>query len=753
VRSSLRRGVDRVLAADMIWSGAFIVTVVLLLMPQSCTPEVESLLAGQLAPHDIRAPLDYDWIDQTLTEERRRQAREAVDEVHVHDPSRGLRLARGLASIFEHGRLAAEQGGPSDAPVAVPPAALAVLSQLRFDVSIERRLTAALQNVLAARIVANKSLLEREPSLTLVQVPGGQPLQVRRYDGFLDLSEARAAVRQEVLEQLLLEPAQEQVLAELAASFVDANVHYDPQATEQRRQEAARAQPPVMVRVDRGDVLVRRGEPLTADVVARVEDALRASARPLGLRELLALLFLASLVAFFLYRYSRYHQRGFRKIQHLHALLLLLLISTLLLARGMLWLAGKVVGSLEPPYAELGHYAYLVPIGAGAILVALLANGRIATVHAAFAALLFGAMNGWDGYLMLWAMLVQCAGVYAISTYRERSALLRAGLVVGGAGAAAVVALETVRGSLEPLSGTLYAAALAATGGAVGVGLLVSFSLPLLEGLFNALTDIRLLELSNVNHPLLSELAVKAPGSYNHSVVVGTLAEEAAKVIGANSLFCRVAAFYHDVGKINKPDYYVENQRGDNPHDRLSPSMSALIITSHVKDGIKLAREAGLPEQIVDIIPQHHGTKLMSYFYEKAKASADPALGPVNHDDFRYPGPKPQTREAAIFMLADAVEAAARTVEEPTANRLREMIRQVTNAIVLDGQLDSCDLTFADLEKIQEAFLRSLVSMYHHRVDYPGFDFGRPRGDSRETEPGKARVGGGKVTELRNRRA
>jgi putative nucleotidyltransferase with HDIG domain len=328
---------------------------------------------------------------------------------------------------------------------------------------------------------------------------------------------------------------------------------------------------------------------------------------------------------------------------------------------------------------------------------------------------------------MLWAMIVQLCGVYAISTYRERAALLRAGLVVGGGGAVTALAVETLKGELEPFSSSLYGAGLSFVGGAVGVGLLISFSLPLLEGLFNVLTDIRLLELSNVNNPLLSQLAVKAPGSYNHSLVVGTLAEEAANAIGANGLFCRVAACYHDIGKINYAEYFVENQRGVNPHDKLSPSMSSLIIASHVKDGIKMAREAGLPEQIVDIIPQHHGRRLMTYFYEKAKNSADPSLDPVKEVDFRYPGPKPQTREAAIFMLADAVEAAARTVEDPTPNRLREMIRKVTNAIVLDGQLDSCDLTFADLEKIQEAFLRLLVSTYHHRVDYPGFDFRSPR--------------------------
>jgi hypothetical protein len=176
----------------------------------------------------------------------------------------------------------------------------------------------------------------------------------------------------------------------------------------------------------------------------------------------------------------------------------------------------------------------------------------------------------------------------------------------------------------------------------------------------------------------------------------------------------------------------VENQHGLNPHDRLSPYMSALIIAAHVKDGIRIAREAGLPQQIVDIIPQHHGTRVMTFFHDKARKNSDPALGIVSEADFRYPGPKPQTKEAAIFMLADAVEAASRTVEDPSPGRLREMIHKVAMAIVMDGQLDECDLTFADLERIEEAFLRAVVSMYHHRVDYPGFDFGRTRADGRQ---------------------
>ncbi len=577
----------------------------------------------------------------------------------------------------------------------------------------------------------NKTLLEREPSILLVRVPGSGEERVPDYDAIVDLDEARRQAREEVRAAAALPPEEREILAGLVASFVDANLSYDPQATTARKAAAAAAVPPVRILVGEGTIRARAGEKLTPETVALVEAARESVERRFGVSEFLGMLTVLAMLAFFLYRYSHYHQRHFKKIRNLHALLVLVLLLTMLVAGGMLWVVRGIVDNLSDPFDHVESYTYVIPLGAGAILVALLANGRIAIVYSAFAAVLFGALNGWDALRLVWALLVQFAGVYAISTYRERAALLRAGLVVGGAGAAAALAVEVLGGRGDPLERVLFGAGLAFVGGAVGVGLLVSFVLPLFEGLFHVLTDIRLLELSNVDHPLLSQLAVKAPGSYNHSLVVGTLAQEAAGAIGANSLFCRVSAFYHDIGKMQKPEYYVENQHGANPHDRLSPSMSALVIAAHVKDGIRIAREAGLPEQIVDIISQHHGTRLMTYFYDKARRNSDPSLGPVSEEDFRYPGPKPRTAEAAIFMLADAVEAAARTVEEPTPSRLREVIRKVTNAIVLDRQLDECELTFADLERIQEALLRTLVGMHHHRLDYPGFVFGGGRGDSR----------------------
>ncbi len=701
-RQTVRTNLERLLGSHFVWSAGFVALVVLLLSSQYCGHSYPRLTVGELPSRDILAIEDVDVPDDMASAERRAAARALIPDVYVNDTQKVSTLEKAFAQELDAGH-----------PL---PAA-------------ERQLLVGwLREVMQGLVIANKPMLLREGTITVLHLPAQREETLHEFAAVADLEAARNVVRQRVGSLATIAPSERAALAEMLASYLDANLSADAAATAQRRDQAERAVLPVQVRVPKGTVLIAKGQRVTRELAERIELVEARSSPRASVSRFAGLLLLTTLLAFFLFRYATYHQRHFKRVKHLHAMLVSILLSTLVLAQFVVWIAEQVSHRFQSPFSDPSAYVYLVPIGAGAILVTLLANGRIAMVYAAFAAVIFGAQNAWELPVALWALLVQWAGIYAITSYRERSALLRAGLTVGGAGAAVALAVEAIAHGREPWSHSVFGAALAFLGGALGVGLIVSFLLPLLEGVFRVLTDIRLLELSNVSNPLLSQLAMKAPGSYNHSLVVGTLAEEGAKAIGANSLFCRVAAFYHDIGKIRKPEYYIENQHGVNPHERLQPSMSALIISAHVKDGIRMAREARLPEQIVDIIPQHHGTRLMTYFFEKAKKQA-PAGSEVNDDDFRYPGPKPQTKEAAIFMLADGVEAAARTIDEPTPSRLKEMIHQIAGRIVLDGQLDSCDLTFADLDRIEQAFLRTLVGMYHHRVDYPGFDFGRAKSD------------------------
>jgi putative nucleotidyltransferase with HDIG domain len=260
--------------------------------------------------------------------------------------------------------------------------------------------------------------------------------------------------------------------------------------------------------------------------------------------------------------------------------------------------------------------------------------------------------------------------------------------------------------------------------------------------MFGVTTDTRLLELSNQNLPLLKRLSLAAPGTYQHSLAVGNLAEAGADAIGANSLMLRVCAYYHDVGKLVKPDYFVENQRNGNPHDALAPSMSALVIQSHVKEGLEMAREARLPLPIRQSIATHHGTKLIRYFYNKAQEGGGDEKTEVRESDYRYSGPKPHTKELGILLLADAVEAAARTLEVPSPAKLQSMINAIFSKDLEDGQLDDCDLTFSELDKVASAFLWVLTNMYHHRIDYPGFEFNRRQQtrDSGSHQMGEASV-------------
>ena len=270
----------------------------------------------------------------------------------------------------------------------------------------------------------------------------------------------------------------------------------------------------------------------------------------------------------------------------------------------------------------------------------------------------------------------------------------------------------------------LNAILLAAGAGFVG-GLLTAIfaagGLPINESLFGVLTDVKLLELSNADLPVLGQLALRAPGTNQHSHAVGQLAEDACRAVGANPLLARIGALYHDIGKVAAPDYFVENQQGENPHDHMRPSQSARIITSHVTYGMKLAKEIGLPKKIADFIPQHHGTRTLHFFLRKAQSEAKPGEK-IDEKEFRYPGPKPQFKETAIMMLADSCEAAARSLARPDPENIRAIVVKIVDAVITDGQLDECDLTLQEITRIREAMISALTAIYHARIDYPGFN-------------------------------
>jgi len=420
----------------------------------------------------------------------------------------------------------------------------------------------------------------------------------------------------------------------------------------------------------------------------------------------------------------RLQPRQWQTPKHL-ILLATLVLATLLVVRGAAVLTGALATHF--PAVPQASFEYALPVALGAVLLAVLFNARVAFAGSLAISLLCALMVGMGLKFFVFAMVGGMVGVFGIPPVQDRSTFFKAGCWVGLANAYSLVAFAFLDGNFLRLPVEV----LAGLGSGILTAVLASALLPALEYLFDTATDLRLLELSNMTNPLLRQLIMTAPGTYHHSIMVGTLAEAAAEAIGANPLLCRVGALYHDVGKIKKPAYFIENQpEALARHNDLNPRISSLIITSHVKEGIAIALEHGLPPAIVDLIPQHHGTRLVKYFFEKAKEAHDPDMGELNEEDYRYPGPKPQTREAAIMMLADAVEAAARTLNDSTPARIQGVVQRIINMIFTEGQLDECDLTLKDLHLIAKAFIRILTAMYHHRVDYPGVqlqDFAKKR--------------------------
>lgn len=463
-------------------------------------------------------------------------------------------------------------------------------------------------------------------------------------------------------------------------------------------------------------MIVRVGERVSPEQAQKLQMIYLASHGGVTFSTGLGIFGLVLLLFYFPYRFACKNIRKFNPTNRDILAMALLIVGNLFLFKLAL-LVSSNIGSAFPTVAADSYY-YLFPFAAGAMMVRILLNSEVALVYCAMMAPLLGILFNSNMFVMVYALLGSIVGAHGVRQCQDRGVIYTAGLKVMVVNLAMGLCFQTLNNSLLSVQ-TLYVAVFAVVGALLS-SMLVSAFTPLFETLFHYTTNIKLLELANLNSPLLRDLMVKAPGTYHHSVVVGNLVEAAAEAIGANPLLARVAAYYHDIGKTAKPLYFIENMHGgENRHDKLSPHMSALILISHVKEGEALAREKRLGQPIIDIIRQHHGTTLIKFFYEKAKTQAESSGQQVDAQEFRYPGPKPQTREAGLVMLADAVEAASRTLINPTPDRIQGMVQKLINRIFSDGQLDECELTLKNLHEIAKSFNRILCAIFHHRIDYP----------------------------------
>jgi putative nucleotidyltransferase with HDIG domain len=504
-------------------------------------------------------------------------------------------------------------------------------------------------------------------------------------------------------------------IVDTAIELARENLVPDPIATEALRRQAAQAVRPVTHRLSAGEVVIRRGDRVTPEVrdrLAALADTATATSiwrKGVPMAVLLGgLLLLSALLV-------RGEHAG-RQLRRKALYMVLAVVGAAVVLALAIHVGGR--GLLEALGLDADAAGYLMPIALVPLVLAPLVLDRVGSLGgiAVATALVFRV----DGDLALLA--VQLVGVLVGTLVarrcRRRGDLIRAGAAIGLSQALAVPVVVLLSGAKIEL-GLALAMAAAALGGGLAAALAMAL-LPLMETAFNETTDMRLIELAGADWPLLKHLALHSPGTYYHSLVMGNLAEAAGDAIGANALRCRVMALYHDIGKTVRPSYFVENQRGANIHDRLPPELSARIIFAHIKDGIDIARKHRLGRPIIDAITQHQGTTLLRVFHQRALERAKVTGGTVDEAEFRYPGPKPGTREAAILLLADATEAATRSLKDPSPTEVTERVRKVIEEKREDGQLDECPLTMADLGKIEAAFVRVLtLGVYHSRIEYP----------------------------------
>ncbi|MEW6162363.1 MAG: HDIG domain-containing metalloprotein [Nitrospirota bacterium] len=491
-----------------------------------------------------------------------------------------------------------------------------------------------------------------------------------------------------------------------------------------------RNKPRILLQIGKQDILR-----LPILLIAGFISALSIQER-LDIEQLLGGFLIASVLLFILYKDIMRYKPAYIKNYNMLLLLCLMLVFTLSIGRlfsYLLYSLSKGIGSIPIEGAVFG-----MPLPAGAMLVALLFDFHTAITFSFTVSILTGL---WlhDASYTIYAFVGSLTAAFSVIRCKKRSALLWGGFSVLAVNVFTVIILFLFEGSLfttKALSSMTFAAF-----AGISVSAIVFMLLPIIEYAFNVTTDISLLELLDLNQPVMRNLMITAPGTYHHSVIVGNLVESAAEAVGVNSLLARVSSYYHDIGKVKMPDYFVENQSGPvSKHDRLTPHMSSMIIVNHIKEGVEIARQHKLPQPIIDIIQQHHGTSLITYFYQKAKEEGTDVS--LSEEDYRYPGPKPQTRVAALVMMADAVEAASRVLTDPTPSRIASLVDRIINHIFLDGQLNECELTLKDIQEVKKCFTYILTGIFHKRIDYPGFDF---TDEGLYKEP--AKVNKGKSTE------
>lgn len=717
-------------------------------------------LIGQSAPATVVAMTDFEAVDLPRTELSRQQAAGNVLPIFDVDYSEYDRAVQRLGSIFDLCTSLRSGGGTNDLAVGETSSQLeGLLAKSNIDVELDEimglvpppeeseELLEVLSSVLkslAARGIASA----KEKNEQFQGVASGGRIAIRSSKEKIFNTEVADLLTPEQAASLAVARIREsgdynlhaRVLGSLLQPLIKPNLTFNPKLTAEERELARRQTPEKYRNIRKGEIIVSIGEIVTPQVneyllahksqLNEMSTLTSRIVRRVGQGCVLLVALIACVGLFALLRLPRSDFSA-------SALLLMLTISILVLlsVRGLIHLSAV---TRVLPTALIGT---LFPLALAAMLAALLINSSVALVLGLWVSVAAAVMFDNSFLVLMEGIAVTIVAALGVSNVRKRSQVFRAGLLIG----LMMMVLHVAMGIYQNQSlNSLATHSLLGLANGVICASLALFIVPPLEYLFGRTTDIRLLELSDMSHPLLRRLAIEAPGTYHHSLMEASLAQAAADEIGANALLVRVSAYFHDIGKLSKPAFFAENIKGDqNPHDDLSPNMSMLVIAAHVKEGVTLAKRHKLPQPIIDAIQQHHAAGTVKYFYHRAMREAEAgqvkgAVGGSRFDGehFRYDCPRPHSREMTILSMADSVEAASRTLAKPTPSRIEALVDSVIDAKFKDNQLDDAALTMAEIKAVKRSFVFTIANMRHERIEYPKDEDENEDRDSRSAEPG-----------------
>ncbi len=723
------------------WATAICISLTLSLL---LTPHIHFIhptyKVASIATKNVRADRDFLVEDRASTEQKKIEAIENMKPVYDYDRdiplALGMNIAKAFTSMEENYYEADEKKFHEDKQATLKKA------KKEFDETLGTVLTASEFNTLSKynfsfeicnNIVKliystyNNNLIgqdipskrEKDTGITVRNVKTQNEKEIKDLSSILNIKEAGALLQKQSRIDLGNENAEvKKAVVSLTQRLIRPNITFNKNETEKRKQTTLDNVKHVYSKVQKNEMIIREGEKITPAVLEKLEAffKIRKGKRLIEYSAFLGMFLIIMILSITFYYISKNRLINLEKTNVDILFLGTTLILQILLIKAGIFTSESITRVFTFIPADAGLYA--IPFTVGAMLVTVHLSRSVAIIFSVFSSYLATFLFNEKIAFFIFSFLGSVIAINYLVHCKQRTVFIKAGLLVGMINVIVITCLALLTGNTFSAD-TLIKLAMGIIGGMVS-GIIVAGIAPLFESLFGYTTDIKLLELANLNQPVFQQMIIEAPGTYHHSIIVASMVEAAAEAIGANSLLAKVGAYYHDIGKMKKSSYFIENQRnGENKHDKLSPKMSSLIIISHVKNGCELANKYKLGKPIVDIIKEHHGTGLVSYFYEKAKKDSNSSIRSIPESDFRYSGPKPQTREAGLVLLGDVVEASSRILTNPTPSRIRALVKERIRHVLTDGQLDECKLTLSDLNSISESFIRILNGIFHQRIDYP----------------------------------